>query len=628
MKRMKHNLIFTLAIALLFVFQSTDVKASHIMGGDLTFTCLGGNTYMLQLRLFRDCNGISLGNQESVTLTSPSCGTQTFNLNLLTGYPIIITPLCPTEPDRCNTNGAQYGVHEYVYKGPITLTGCWATATDITVSWSSCCRNGAITTAVAGATYISTDLNAGLTPCNNSPDFLNSPVAFFCVNQPVNYSHGASDPDNDVMVFSLVDCRQGAGNSVNYNPPNSGTSPLTTAGGVTIDSQTGALQFTPTITQTAIICILVEEYRNGVKIGEVVRDMQFEIINCNNNLPVASGINGTASATGTTGAYNMTVCAGDTVQFTVDSYDANYQDVPILQIGVDSIEMSWNQAIGGASFTNNGTALPTGTFFWVPSNADAGNNVFTVNLEDQGCPIRGVGIFSYLITVLEKPIMDAGPSQVTCSPGDTVNLNATFTTTTGQTGTFSWTPTKGLENANAQTTDAGQDTTIKLGETIDIEAQLSFFDYYTYDWSVNEGDIECPSCRETTIQPLEDRKYYRVLVTTAAGCIATDSFLVIVEKDRNLFIPNAFSPNSDGNNDIHDVYSTNNVAMIKRYLVFDRWGELVCNKENIPQRWTNFGWDGTFRGQKMQTGVYVYMIEVEFIDGEVLRYSGDLSLFR
>jgi hypothetical protein len=55
---------------------------------------------------------------------------------------------------------------------------------------------------------------------------------------------------------------------------------------------------------------------------------------------------------------------------------------------------------------------------------------------------------------------------------------------------------------------------------------------------------------------------------------------------------------------------------------------LVYKKQNIPQRWKNFGWDGTFRGQKMQTGVYLYMIEVEFIDGFVIRYSGDLSLFR
>lgn len=176
--------------------------------------------------------------------------------------------------------------------------------------------------------------------------------------------------------------------------------------------------------------------------------------------------------------------------------------------------------------------------------------------------------------------------------------------------------------------DAGRDTTIELGATLDVEAKLSFFDYYTYDWSVNTGDITCPSCRKTTIQPVDDRKYYSVLVTTQAGCIARDSFLVVVEKDRDLFIPNAFSPNNDGQNDIHDVYSGNDVAMIKRYLIFDRWGDLVCNKENIPSHWKNFGWDGTFRGQKLQTGVYVYMVEVEFIDGAVIRYSGDLTLFR
>ncbi|BDS12897.1 T9SS type B sorting domain-containing protein [Aureispira anguillae] len=175
--------------------------------------------------------------------------------------------------------------------------------------------------------------------------------------------------------------------------------------------------------------------------------------------------------------------------------------------------------------------------------------------------------------------------------------------------------------------DAGPDTTIQLGDHFDVEAQLSFFDYYDYQWSINTGDIACPTCRKTSIQPVEDQKYYSILVTTAAGCTATDSLLVTVEKERNLFIPNAFSPNGDGNNDYHDVYTGEDVYQIKKYLVFDRWGNMVCNKQNIPRHWKNFGWDGRFRGQDMQTGVYVYMIEVEFIDGVIVRYSGDLSLF-
>lgn len=185
-----------------------------------------------------------------------------------------------------------------------------------------------------------------------------------------------------------------------------------------------------------------------------------------------------------------------------------------------------------------------------------------------------------------------------------------------------------VEEPDLLVVDAGQDTTINLGETLDVEAKLSFFDYYDYEWSINTGDIDCPTCRKTTIKPVENRKYYKVLVTTKAGCMATDSFLVKVEKKRNLFIPNAFSPNGDRNNDYHDVYTGLDVFQIKKYLVFDRWGNLVYNKENIPRHWKNFGWDGTFRGQALQTGVYVYMIEVEFIDGVVIRYSGDLTLLR
>lgn len=176
--------------------------------------------------------------------------------------------------------------------------------------------------------------------------------------------------------------------------------------------------------------------------------------------------------------------------------------------------------------------------------------------------------------------------------------------------------------------DIGPDTTVPLGNVIDVEAQLSFFDYYQYEWSVNTGDIDCPTCRKTSIKPVEDQKTYSILVTTQAGCLARDSFTVYVEKKRGLFIPNAFSPNGDGSNDIHDVYTNKDVYQIKNYMIFDRWGNRVCYKNNIPRQWKNFGWDGTFRGKALQSGIYVYMIEVEFIDGVVLRYAGDLTLFR
>jgi gliding motility-associated-like protein len=496
MKRITFTYMLGIALSVLFLFQSTETRATHIMGGDLTYTCLGGNTYMMQLRLFRDCNGISLGNQATINLSSPTCGNQNITLNLLAGYPIVITPLCPNEPDVCINGFGTYGVHEYVYKGPVTLSGCWANASDITISWSSCCRNNAITTlSPPGATYISTDLDASLSPCNNSPDFLNSPIAFFCVNEAVNYNHGAADPDGDSLSFSLVNCRANVGTSNAYVNPYSGTNPLSTASGITIDPATGGLQFTPNATQVGVVCVLVEEYRNGVKIGEVVRDMQFTIITCINDLPIASGMDGTATLTGTTGSYNTTVCAGDTVQFTVSSYDKNISNTILIQ-GPQNVTMGWNQAISGASFTIAPTNPPTGTFFWVPDNSHVGNNIFTVDVADDGCPVNGVNIYSYLITVLERPEMDAGNYQVTCSPGDTVTLNATYTSTTSQSGAFVWSPPHGIADTASAMTNTGPDSTMTYTANVTYSNGCTYVDSVIIE--VTDG-ITLPDFNDTTI---------------------------------------------------------------------------------------------------------------------------------
>jgi len=336
--------------------------------------------------------------------------------------------------------------------------------------------------------------------------------------------------------------------------------------------------------------------------------------------------------------------APDSLQISLDSIvvsctgDPNGQLIPIVSGGTYAYQYLWS------NFQQDSIATNLGAGNYQLTVTDANNCTKSVQaslteppLLQANYEVKDVSCFGYSDGQIRIIGQGGRPGYTYSMDGNTFVSADSFAVPAGNTYTIyvqdiagcmaSFNPVI-VEEPDLLVVNAGQDTTIELGETIDVEAQLSFFDYYTYNWSVNTGDIECPSCRKTTLQPVEDRKYYNVLVTTEAGCIATDSFLVIVEKNRDLFIPNAFSPNNDGSNDIHDVYSTNNVAMIKRYLIFDRWGELVCYKKDIPQHWKNFGWDGTFRGQKMQTGVYVYMVEVEFIDGVVVRYSGDLSLFR
>lgn len=453
----KLRLVCQTFFLLLLIFQSQSIQATHIMGGDLTYTCLGSDTYMMQLRLIRDCNGIPLGNQATINLTSPTCGTQTMTVNLLVGYPLVVTPICANEPDACVSGTGTYGMHEYVYKAPITLTGCWATASDITFSWESCCRSNAISTVTGTpATYLKVDLDASLSPCNNSPDFLNTVASFYCINQPANYNPGVSDPDGDSLVFSLVNCFQNSTTLVPYASPFSGVAPLTTANGVSIDSTTGTIQFTPTVLQTGIVCILVEEYRNGVKIGEVIRDMQLAIINCNNTVPIASGINGTASSTGTTGVFEMTVCPNDTVNFNISSYDENISTT-IIGGNPQTVTMTWNQAISGASFSTDTASAPTGTFTWIPTLNNVGKHQFTVKVEDDACPVLGTNYYTFTIQVLNAPVFDAGDPKGICSPTDSVLLQANFNNSSYQ-GAVSWLPTSGLGHPNSASTLASPDS--------------------------------------------------------------------------------------------------------------------------------------------------------------------------
>ena len=83
------------------------------------------------------------------------------------------------------------------------------------------------------------------------------------------------------------------------------------------------------------------------------------------------------------------------------------------------------------------------------------------------------------------------------------------------------------------------------------------------------------------------------------GCGDTSSVLITVDQNESIFIPNAFTPNGDGNNDIFTVYASKDVRQINKLMVFDRWGELVHSTENFPASSLDpsHGWDGRFQGK-------------------------------
>ena len=160
-----------------------------------------------------------------------------------------------------------------------------------------------------------------------------------------------------------------------------------------------------------------------------------------------------------------------------------------------------------------------------------------------------------------------------------------------------------------------------------ILTALSNYDPVTFTWSPE--DVEClePECDRVLIGPF-DNTTYTVTAQNAAGCLASAEILVRVLKRRPVYIPNAFSPNADGTNDRVNLFAGPAVAGIDRLRIYDRWGELLYDGEDLIPGSPTTGWDGRFRNEPMNPGVFIYIFEVRFIDGAIRQYSGEVTLVR
>ncbi|MBR9920238.1 MAG: T9SS type B sorting domain-containing protein [Bacteroidetes bacterium] len=170
------------------------------------------------------------------------------------------------------------------------------------------------------------------------------------------------------------------------------------------------------------------------------------------------------------------------------------------------------------------------------------------------------------------------------------------------------------------------DTIIQLGTSISVNGLVFSSDSLSYQWSPESG-LDCPICPTVIAGPLEDTEY-TLTVIDEGGCITRETILIQVLKARLLYIPNVFSPNDDGVNDLFYPFGGAGVTEILDFKVFDRWGGLMYSDGGFAPNDPAHGWDGTFRGKKMGTGVYTFFIEVQFDDGVRDIYKGGIQLIR
>jgi gliding motility-associated-like protein len=165
-----------------------------------------------------------------------------------------------------------------------------------------------------------------------------------------------------------------------------------------------------------------------------------------------------------------------------------------------------------------------------------------------------------------------------------------------------------IENLNTFFVTASGGGTVTLGQTTELHATSTGSALTTYSWTPTHS-LSCAECANTVALPGQFT-IYTVVGTDTNGCVAQDTVSVDVIEDHTVFAPNAFSPNDDGNNDYFQLFG--NLPGLKNLsiMIFDRWGEKIFESDDI-----NFKWDGTYKGEKVQPNVYVYVLKLVFLDG-------------
>lgn len=269
--------------------------ASHIVGGELTYTKKDSGRYEIKLVLFVDC----INGQPRAIAQDQFANIGIFNANLKFKDSFSIERVGPTRIDNANYTcivpPSNACVDMYVYTKTIKLKD---TVGGYILAYQRCCRNMTITNIInpdrTGTTYFTKIPGTSVTDSNSAATFKSLPPNFLCVNQSFEFDHAAEDADGDSLVYELYTPYAGADPmaslprppaapnyyNIQWRSSYSARFALGTNSTFKIDSLTGKLTFLPKTLGQFVAGIAVKEYRNGILVGETRRDYQFNVLPC------------------------------------------------------------------------------------------------------------------------------------------------------------------------------------------------------------------------------------------------------------------------------------------------------------------------------------------------------------
>lgn len=407
-------------VGALFLMLS-DVRATHIVGGEIYYNYLGNNNYEIILKVYRDCgptnvNGTGFDPNASVGIYRTSNG-QLINGNFTLPLANATVDFVPVELENpCFVLPPNVCVQRAVYTETINLP---AVPGGYTLVYQRCCRNPSIVNLVspedAGATFTTQIPPPSVAVNNSSAQFTNFPPVALCANAEFFFDHSATDVDGDELVYEL--CTPFLGGTPDFPAPvpplgppftpvmfdngYSASYPIDSSPEFAIDATTGLMTGTATQLGQYVLGVCVSEYRDGVLINTTNRDFQFNVTVCDPNI-VASI------------PELPQVCAGAPVQFENNSTNASF--------------FFWD--FGVEALTTDTSSLEAPVFSF------PGNGTYTVTLiANPGWPCADTVTTQYTSLPTINPVITVGDYEC-ISDGDYYDFSATATV--GQTPVIQW----------------------------------------------------------------------------------------------------------------------------------------------------------------------------------------------
>jgi gliding motility-associated-like protein len=451
---MKNRLLSFLALLFFAGIIPSTSRASHAAGGEIIYQHAQDSTYLVIFKFYRDCGGVPWpghpNNPQLPTLcyfsscnpTMQSVPLAMWQGQIPPGVPngTAVTLGCSGSSTECDGNNQIPGVQEWWYYAYVDLGPCnfWTLSTVISA------RNGS-NNINCNDFYIETTFNSQFAPHNSSPYFENKPIPYTCKDLPYSFNNVAIDPEGDSLWTEVINPLTNPGpagactNSpspcnlavttppinMTNNPFQTGSVTPPVTGSFTLNGNSGQITFTATDAGPQTLAIRVKEYRNGVLIGSIIRDVQVQVLDpslCNytpSTIDPAVTIDG---AVYDPVAKQVQACVNQKMTF---CFDIGTTD-PVGRLFVsDNTGIALSLAGMNVAYSAQKTKKVRGCVTWTPSASQAGFKNLILNVKDSTCHPPGI-VFQQVFTIpiYVNPPVKAFKDTSVC-PGDKIQLFAT-----------------------------------------------------------------------------------------------------------------------------------------------------------------------------------------------------------